>query len=172
MQRRNFLCGGASMAVALALSPAPTHARAAIEIAMSGRPDGSAVWFTPRGLLIRPGQTIRWINRDRGNSHTATAYHPDNNDRSRRIPEGAASFDSDYLLPGESFETTLKKTGVYDYYCLPHEMAGMVGRIIVAEPDQTEFADYGRGDLPTAALDALPLITDIFKQQRIGHGEG
>ena len=48
----------------------------AVEIRMQGNTDGSHVWFDPVGLRIEPGQTIRWINLDPGNSHTATAYHP------------------------------------------------------------------------------------------------
>ena len=49
-----------------------------VEILMRGNADGSAVWFDPVGVLIAPGQTVRWINTDRGNSHTSTAYHPNN----------------------------------------------------------------------------------------------
>lgn len=75
---------------------------------MSGRPDGSRVWFDPFGVLIQPGQTVRWTNLDKANSHTATAYAPANFDHPRRIPDGAAPFDSDYLLPDESFEVTLE----------------------------------------------------------------
>ncbi len=29
---------------------------------------------------------------------------------------------------------TLTVPGVYDYFCIPHEMAGMLGRIVVASP--------------------------------------
>ena len=51
-----------------------------------------------------------------------------------RIPEAAKPWDSGYLLPGHSFATTLTVEGVYDYFCRPHEMAGMVGRIVVGRP--------------------------------------
>ena len=34
-------------------------------------------------------------------------------------------------MPGEAFEVMLTEPGVYDYYCVPHEHAGMVGRIVV-----------------------------------------
>ena len=34
--------------------------------------------------------------------------------------------------------------GVYDYFCAPHEMAGMVGRIIVGRPGAQPFDDYRR----------------------------
>src|SRR5690606_13047344 len=96
-----------------------------------GTANGSRVWFDPIRLHVLPGQTVRWINRDPGNSHTVTSYHPSIFDRPQRIPDGAAPWDSDYLLPGESFAITFTVEGIYDYYCVPHEHAGMVGRIVV-----------------------------------------
>lgn len=65
----------------------------AFEVRMTGNKDGSRVWFEPVGLLIRPGDTIRWINLDKGNAHTSTAYHPANADHPLRIPAGAAPWD-------------------------------------------------------------------------------
>jgi len=167
MRRRGFLWGGGSLAAAFSLSPGLAIGGSVVEITMSGRPDGSKVWFDPYGVLIQPGQTVRWTNRDKSNAHTATAYAPQNDEHPRRIPEGAAAFDSDYLLPDESFEGTFEVPGVYDYYCIPHEMSGMVGRIIVAGPDQTGFNDYPDGDLPDEILDGFPPIADILKQGRI-----
>lgn len=162
-RRRALEAGGAFLA-AFAVS---TRSRGAdtLDIVMDGRPNGSHVWFSPLGIHVAPGQTIRWINRDQGNSHTATAYHPDLFDRPLRIPEGAEPWDSGYLLPEETFSVTLTVPGVYDYYCLPHERAGMVGRIAVgdlssgsgAEPYVTEGAG-----LPKAALEALPSVREIL----------
>ncbi|MDN5785848.1 plastocyanin/azurin family copper-binding protein [Pseudorhodobacter sp.] len=150
------------MAAALSLSPGLAIGGPVAEIAMAGRPDGSKVWFDPYGVLIAPGQTVRWTNHDKANSHTATAYAPENDDHPRRIPEGAKPFNSDYLLPGESFEVTLEIPGVYDYFCIPHEMSGMVGRIIVAKPGETDFKDYPRGDLDDMVINGFPSIADIL----------
>jgi len=45
-----------------------------------------------------------------------------------RIPERAAPWDSGVLVnPDDRFEVTFAKEGVYDYFCLPHEGAGMPG---------------------------------------------
>ncbi|MFZ1468875.1 MAG: plastocyanin/azurin family copper-binding protein, partial [Paracoccaceae bacterium] len=169
MQRRTFVWGGGSLTAALVLSPGLVRADTVVEIAMTGRPDGSKVWFDPYGVLIRPGQTVRWTNLDKGNSHTATAYAPENDDHPRRIPKGAQPFDSDYLLPGASFEVTLDIPGVYDYFCIPHEMAGMVGRIIVADPGQTGFTDYPNDGLDPMALDAIPKIAEILTNGPLRH---
>jgi plastocyanin len=89
---------------------------------------GATVWFDPIGLWIAPGQTVRWVVA--ANVHTTTAYHPKNAEHSLRIPEGGMPWDSSFLVqPGAQFEVTLTVEGVYDYLCMPHEAAGMVGRI-------------------------------------------
>lgn len=172
MRRRGFLWGGGSVVVGLSLLPKLVARPDMVEIAMSGRADGSMVWFDPVGVLIRPGQTIRWTNLDKGNSHTATAYATENDDHPRRIPKGAAPFNSDYLLPGETFEVTLGVPGVYDYFCAPHELAGMVGRIVVAEPEPEDVAGYPDDDLPKAVLDGFPPIADILKQGSVHRMDG
>lgn len=134
-----------------------------LDIEMRGSAQGAAVWFDPVGLVIAPGQIIRWVNADRGNSHTATAYHPVNDDRARRIPAGAEPWDSGYLLPGETFSITLGKVGIYDYFCIPHEMAGMVGRIIVGQPGDDSDV-YGMGGVSERALSAFPSVEDIMRR--------
>src|ERR1043166_6001394 len=93
---------------------------------------GSRVWFDPIGLYVEPGATVRWIVRE--NVHTTTAYHPQNDHHPLRMPESAVAWDSGFLVhPGDHFEVTLTVPGVYDYYCMPHEAVGMVGRIVVGQ---------------------------------------
>ena len=147
------------------------QARAAVgtvDIRMQGRADGSHVWFDPIGLHIAPGQSIRWTNQDPGNSHTATAYHPAILTRPLRMPENAKPWDSDYLLPNDTFTVTLSTPGVYDYYCQPHEHAGMVGRIVVGTPPPGSWIDLpgesSGKDLPKAALDAFPSVAEIIEK--------
>ena len=130
---------------------------------MQGNADGSKVWFDPIGVLVQPGQTIRWTNRDPGNSHTTTAYHPKNADHVRRIPDGAEPWHSDYLLPNETFALTLTVEGVYDYFCIPHEHAGMVGRIIVGRP-AGPGAQQIEGAVPEPARRAFPSIEEIMRR--------
>lgn len=167
MVRRRVLAAGGGFVAALALAPAAAGADDPVEIAMAGRSDGSHVWFDPVGLLVAPGQTIRWINGDAGNAHTATAYHPANGGRPRRIPEAAPAWDSGYLLPGEAFAVTLTAVGVYDYYCAPHEPAGMVGRIVVGAPEPPGWTDGAAADdgVPAAALAAFPSVNEIMLER-------
>jgi plastocyanin len=144
------------------------------EIRMWGSPDGAKVGFDPIGLVIAPGETVRWVLDS--NVHTTTAYHPKNGGRSLRIPEAAAPWDSGYLInPGDPFEVTLTVEGVYDYFCLPHELAGMVGRIIVGQPigpgslpydyfiHQPQGAKWA--PVPAAAAAAFPSIAKIMERK-------
>ena len=162
--RRRVLGFGGSFLAVLLTGPAWAAADDVLDIGMQGDADGSHVWFDPVGLRVRPGQTVRWTNLDKGNSHTVTAYHPDF-ERPLRIPEAAKPFNSDYLLPGESFSAVLSVEGVYDYYCVPHEHAGMVGRIVVGRPAAQEPAASAGADLtplPDVALNGFPSVDDIL----------
>lgn len=146
-------------------------AGAVVDIDMRSDTDGARVWFDPIGLLIPAMTTIRWTTRQ--NVHTATAYHPDNDNHSLRIPDQATPWDSGYLVnPGDSFEVTLSVPGVYDYYCAPHEYGGMVGRIIVSDPSgpgALAFDYFGTlapvpdwQEVPDLARANFPSIRDIM----------
>jgi plastocyanin len=147
-------------------------------IDMRSDAQGARVWFDPIGLYVEPGTTVRWVVRE--NVHTTTAYHPSNDKHSLRIPEGAESWDSGYLVePGKHFDITLTVPGVYDYYCTPHEGAGMVGRIVVgrARGPGSEPFDYwvdmpgtdGWRVVPEAARVAFPSIARILSERRVRH---
>lgn len=164
LTRRRVVEVGGGILAALFTRPAFVWADDTVEIVMQGKADGSHVWYDPVGIHIKPGQTIRWTNRDPGNSHTVTTYHPEIFDRPRRIPAKAKPWDSDYLLPNESYSVTLTVEGVYDYYCVPHEQAGMVGRIVVGTPPFSETAGADSPDmtpLPDIALNSFPSVEDI-----------
>jgi len=135
----------------------PARAGVVIEIRLRSDTLGTKVWFDPIGVLIELGQTVRWVNE--ANVHTSTAYHPANDGHAFRIPHAAEPWDSGYLVePGESFEVALNVPGVYDYFCAPHEMAGMVGRIIVGKPSGPGALpfDYFEGDPAAQDWQAVP----------------
>jgi plastocyanin len=83
--------------------------------------------FEPRIVHVSPGDVIRFDVKE--GMHTVTAYHPDNR-RELGIPEEAASFDSGILTAGQSWLLTITHTGEYNYFCMPHERLGHVGKII------------------------------------------
>ena len=186
--RREFLKAGGLALVGFGLVPgrrAPVAALLGARLRSAGARDviemrsdalGSRVWFDPIGLYVEPGATVRWIVRE--NVHTATAYHPRNDDHPLRIPERAEPWDSGFLVhPGDHFDVTLTVPGVYDYYCLPHEAAGMVGRIVVGEPlgPGAEPFDYWVGrpgtdswhHVPDVARQTFPSVGQILHERRV-----
>jgi plastocyanin len=172
-----MLTGGLVFAgLATGLVGLPAQAKPVVEIRMRSLEKGAHVGFDPVGLLVDVGTTIRWIVD--ADVHTTTAYHPSNNAHPRRIPDGAEPWNSDYLInPGDSFEVKMIVQGVYDYFCAPHELAGMVGRIIVDRPTGpgSRPFDYFKGDpaaadwqsVPPAARLAFPSLEEIMQKRRV-----
>lgn len=184
LSRRGFLgAGGLALAGLAAPGPvrgalaelldrgggAPPGGAGPVVIRMRSDRLGSKVWFDPVGVLIEPGSTVRWVIA--GGVHSTTAYHPAHGGRPLRIPEGAEPWDSGILTrPGESFEAALTVPGVYDYFCLPHEAAGMVGRIVVAEPgagapDRPAGHAGSWRAIPEAALRSFPEVERIVREK-------
>ena len=171
--RRNFLMAG-GLALAGLAAPRVVRAAAAVNIEMRASARGEEVWFDPLGLWVPPGQTVRWVLHH--DVHTTAAYHPKNDQHSLRIPEGAEPWNSGFLVtPGAHFDVTFTVEGVYDYYCLPHEQAGMVGRIVVGRPSGpgTLPFDYFKNDpaatgwkpVPEAARKTFPSVAQIMRSR-------
>jgi plastocyanin len=168
----SWFFGACGLLVALVVAvPAPA---ATFEVRAVMSRHGSEVYFDPVGLRIQPGDTVRWIQVN--GYHSVTAYHPANGDRELRIPERAEPWDSGMLLAeypakGSTFEHTFTIPGVYDYLCIPHEAAGMVGRIIVGEPAAgpgTRAFGYASDrqwkPVPAPAQQAFPAIPLIMEK--------
>ena len=178
LTRRRFTMAGGLAVAGLAVPPR-SHAADVFEIHM--RNDASRVksWFDPVGLHIMPGQTIRWIlGMD---VHSSAAYHPKNAMHSLRIPERAIPWDSGLLTTkGAHFDHVFTVEGVYDYFCLPHEGDGMVGRIIVGQPGSgpgTLPFDYFKGKpgtegwlpVPVAVRKVFPSVQMIMAKSVVHH---
>jgi plastocyanin len=158
--------------VALFAAPA-TAIAATVEVRLLQTRDGNA-YFDPAGIHIAPGDTVRWVQIS--GFHSITAYHPRNDNHELRIPESAEPWDSDILQaqfpkPGATFEHVFTVQGVYDYFCKPHEMAGMVGRVVVGEPGNgpgTKPFGYAPSEhwkpVPDAARKAFAPVTEIVQK--------
>lgn len=148
-------------------------AAATVEVKLVQTPAGQT-YFDPAGIRIAPGDTVRWIQIS--GFHSITAYHPRNDDHELRIPEAAEPWDSDILLTdypkrGATFEHVFTVPGVYDYFCKPHEMAGMVGRVVVGEsgngPGTKPFGyapSEGWKPIPEVARKAFPPVGEILQK--------
>jgi plastocyanin len=160
--------GGTTM-----LGQAASATSRAVEIRVMQTPAGKT-YFDPAGVHIAPGDTVRWVQLS--GFHSITAYHPSNDNHELRIPEFAKPWDSDILLAdypkrGSTFEHLFKVSGVYDYFCKPHEMAGMVGRIVVGDPGAgpgTKPFGYAPGEhwkaVPEVARKAFPRVAEILEK--------
>ncbi|MDD5240547.1 MAG: plastocyanin/azurin family copper-binding protein [Sulfuricella sp.] len=70
--------------------------------------------FIPQHVKIKPGTTVKWVNNEKRNNHSV--YF-----EKEGLPE------SDRFFPGESWQRTFEKPGVYPYRCGPHpEMTGVI----------------------------------------------
>jgi len=127
-------------------------------IRMESDRNGALVWFDPIGLYVQPGDKIRWVIKS--NVHSVASYHPENDNHTLRMPSAAQPWNSGYLVnPGDHFDVILTVPGVYDYYCEPHEQAGMVGRIVVGEisgPGASPF-NYFKNTNPPSDWESVPL---------------
>ena len=173
---RGFLA--ACLVGAATLGGAGIAAADTVEVKLVQTPAGHA-YFDPAGVHVAPGDTVRWVQIS--GFHSITSYHPRNDNHELRIPESAEPWDSDILLAdypkrGATFEHVSTVPGVYDYFCRPHEMAGMVGRIVVGEPGDgpgTKAFGYAPSEkwkpVPEAARKVFPPIAEIV-QKGIVHG--
>lgn len=158
--RRRLLGLGALL---LAAPARPAFGRGTVEIRMRSDPEGAEVAFDPVGLWVPLGSRVRWVVE--ANVHTTTAYHPANGGHPLRIPARAEPWDSGYLVEqGQAFQVALTVEGVYDYFCTPHEAAGMVGRIVVGRPGKSGVPRSGEG-VPAAARAAFPSVERIMAER-------
>jgi len=131
--------------------------------AVSLRVTGGNFVFDPVALRINPGDTITWFQIV--DFHSTTAFHPTNNNHQLRIPQGAEPWDSGILgLDGETFtfsHTFGEIEGVYDYFCIPHEFLGMVGRIIVGEALPGPATEQPLPDIAVGVIPDVDVITGL-----------
>ena len=63
---------------------------------------------------------------------------------------------------GEWAELTFEIPGVHDYFCIPHETEGMVGRLIVDEPMGGPGTQPGNLGMSPAAQSSIPTVNEIM----------
>lgn len=141
-------CGGGEAADSEGAAPesaAPAAASAAatevgeVHEVLMQEIDGQMV-YTPSTLTIKAGDTVHWINRS-GGPHNVAFY-------ADQIPEGAADvlnaamanrigdLNGEMVIEPEAAYTidfTGAPLGDYGYFCLPHEVVGMVASLMVVE---------------------------------------
>jgi len=137
VSRRGFVASVAAAAVtAGCVSESEADEQPDAEVEMRTYPNQK---YSPEFVRVPVGGTVRWVLES--GSHDVTAYHPGNCGRPHRIPEDAEPWASPVLSDvGQTFEHTFEVEGIYDYLdtqtvCVEHETVGVVGRVVVGEPD-------------------------------------
>lgn len=120
-------------------------------------------FFDPLGLTLKRGDRVIWLELENvlGDGHTATAFHPDF-DKPLRIPEAAEPWGSQFMFDfGETWERTFTAPGVHDYFCVPHEDMGMVGRILVEQATGPGTQPLNMG-LSAAGQATIPTVEELL----------
>jgi plastocyanin len=67
--------------------------------------------FEPAEVKIKPGDKVRWVNREKRTSHSVVV----------------SGQESERLFPGDAWEKGFPQAGKYPYTCGPHpEMKGVI----------------------------------------------
>ncbi len=138
MHRRAFLAAaGGGVGIGLAGCTAIADLAEDHDVGMSAHE------FLPDEFVVEVGDRVIWENTG-SRAHTVTAYDGGQ-------PEGATYFATgDFgseaearedwyadrggsIYTGDRFDHTFEVAGTHQYYCIPHERGGMVGRIVVEE---------------------------------------
>lgn len=113
-------------AASLVLAVPGCAAAGTVEVGMT-----NSLKFTPQKVTIHTGDTVKWTNGSQI-THTVTDVPKlASKAGDATLPQGAKSFNSGYLNPGQSYSHTFTVPGTYHYFCIPHEATGMVGTVVV-----------------------------------------
>ncbi|MFC7155192.1 plastocyanin/azurin family copper-binding protein [Halomarina halobia] len=136
MRRRTFLATAVGVSAGILAGCLSSGAPGEFDVGMAANA------FEPPEYEVSVGDTVVWGNNG-SRSHSVTAYESG-------IPEGteyfaSGGFESEQaardgywdgegvIYAGETYEHAFEAPGEYNYFCVPHEGAGMVGRIVVTE---------------------------------------
>jgi plastocyanin len=125
--------------------------------------------FEPHVVGVETGGTVTFVNES--GRHSAAAYHP-GNDQPQLVPDGTEAWDSGlFTEDGATFEHTFETEGVYHYYCAPHEKLGMLGSVIVGEPEAhgQPALEEPPADKPEAVREKIAELNEMCKAA-LGHG--
>jgi plastocyanin len=157
LTRRAFVAGTVGTTAAVAASrDARAQERVTVEMT-----DGLV--FDPESVTVVPGTTVVWENVGQV-GHSVTAYEgelPADAEYFASADAGSEGATRDAypaegdVAGGERYEHTFDVEGTYEYFCIPHESAGMLGTVVVGEDAGGEGGDGG--GIPVVGDDARTL---------------
>ncbi|WP_255151277.1 plastocyanin/azurin family copper-binding protein [Halorarius halobius] len=122
--------------------------------------------FDPDSIAIAPGDTVVWENVGTV-GHSVTAYEDDIPDEAAYFASGGfdgesaarSGYPEGDIPGGESYEHTFEVEGTYEYFCIPHESAGMLGTVEVGTGGGTPAGDGGGRPVPQVPDSALSVVS-------------
>ncbi len=96
-------------------------------------------YFDPVGLHVSGGDIVQFTFDSP--DHTVTAYHEAIGFQTR-VPEEAPPFSSPIAPLDGAWLYRFDHEGVYDLYCGPHHVLGMVMRVVVGDLDEADYPAY------------------------------
>lgn len=139
MDRRTLLATAAGAVVGIAGCSTAAEQSAgqsdAFDVGMTARR------FEPAEITVSTGETVVWKNTS-SPPHTVTAYEDDLPGGSDFFASGAAGSEDaardawndgfgGALNTDDTYEHTFAVAGEYPYFCIPHEVSGMRGVVVV-----------------------------------------
>lgn len=112
-------------------------------------------YFEPAGLHVRPGDVVLFSAETP--DHAVAAYH-ERHGRQNRVPDGAPPVSSPLIPVGGSWLYRFDREGVYDLYCPPHQLFGMVMRVVVNGGGEVPAPSIERTGRPPGEENAIPSI--------------
>lgn len=108
-------------ALLLAFVPLPAMAAETHEVKMLNQSpnSGDLMWFEPRVLVVKPGDTVKFVPEDKGHNSASIK---------KALPEGVKAWNGGI---SKEVSITVDKAGYYGFQCSPHLVMGMIGLIVV-----------------------------------------
>lgn len=111
---------------------ADQRGQSTVEITVGATGNGGNFAFGPAAVRIDAGATVVWKWNGEGGSHNVVAE--------------AGAFESEMQSDqGATFEHAFDESGVYRYYCAPHEAMGMKGAVVVGDATASLGGGAGAG---------------------------
>lgn len=99
----------------------------------------SFFFFDPVGLSVESGDIVQFTFATP--DHTVTSYHEAIGFQ-HRMPADAPPFSSPIVTKGGAWLYRFDHEGVYDLYCGPHHVLGMVMRVVVGDVAEDDYPGF------------------------------
>ncbi|MAF32251.1 MAG: hypothetical protein CMF60_08605 [Magnetococcales bacterium] len=118
---------------ALAMSMPVLAQAAEYKVEMKFNEDSGDVYFEPKKLEVKSGDTVTFIHADPYNVHNIM-FEPNGIPKGSKVP----MMSPEEMNEGDTWKVTFNQSGTYKYHCHPHYDMGMIGEIIVDSPSKPE----------------------------------